>query len=65
MVTCISLMYVSGYKQKFQGFIEDFKYLMSINRERMTINKSAPEKMVINSPFYSLSLLIKRFEEDI
>ena len=59
MVICIRLMYVSGYEKKFEGFIEDFIYLMSINKERMTINKSARAKTVINSPFYSFFSLDK------
>ena len=64
-VTQIESTDIGRYRHNSKGFCEKFKYPMSINNGQMITSTSAHENFVGNLIFYSLSLLVKSFEEEI
>ena len=57
-------MDVGGYRHNYEGIYEKTSYQMSINRGRTTTTEGAHASRG-NSLLYSLSLLVKSFEDEI
>ena len=64
-VTHISSMDVDKYIHNYEGFYKKSINEMFINKRRMTKSQKCPCKPCENSLLYSLSLLVKSFEEEI
>ena len=58
-------MNVDESKYNFEGFYENFTYLMFINKRIIITINSVHTNLVINSPLSSLSLLVKIIEEEV
>ena len=58
-------MDVGGYRHNYEGFYEKSSYQMSINRGRTTTTKGDHASLVGILSFFSLSLLVKSFKEEI
>ena len=63
MVTRMKSMDVDRYRYNCKGLCENFIYLKSIKRGRMTITKGTHANFLENSPFYYLSHVKKSILE--
>ena len=64
-MTHIRSMDVGRYRYNYESFYEKSIYQMSISKEKIIITQGAHASLVGILPFFSLSLLMKSFEEEI